>query len=682
MRFRWTAPFALFCLLAILAGRALAGVPTVVFVDEFGFQTCPYCPNSICAVEELQSQYPNQVIWADEHTSEHFSNQYTVARANWYGVNAAPTAFFNGGGETIGDYGSCAANYGIYQPIVANLLTQNSGLSPVSITGTFAINGSTANLSATFTLVDPVNLGTVRASFFLLEDDITYCCDAHGGNQWHHITRVIDYQPVTTLINQGDTATANSTMTLDPSWNTNNLMACVVLEHPSNPKQIIQASMLPPNDVTLSTPQQVLSIPQGSNAATFALSVFNFSTANDPVTLSVDQNAGWPTDFQIQGDPNWYTSKQITLAGSQTIAVTLRVQTDANKRTGTADFTAYSGNAGRSQSLSFLVFNLSPAILFVDDDNGGSYNGVPYDQPYRDGLDQNGYLYTWWDVANGYGGVTPSAAAMVGYDAVVWQTAYQTGGFLADPEIKAIESYLDSGGRLYLNSMDYLSVINGPTTFTTNYLGVASWTNNTKANTENGVSGDPISDGLTLPLTWPAPGANRTDTLVPTSNAVAIFQNESGYDNAVRNTVGAQGRVVFLTFPQNVLSTSAPDPNNNKSTMGRILSWILTTDVTAAPEPVAGRTGFLTANPNPLHSSAELSFRLSTQAAAGPVQLELLDANGRVIRSLLDGRTTAGAETAVWDGRDAAGRTVPSGIYFARLKSIDGESTAKLVMLR
>ncbi len=38
------------------------------------------------------------------------------------------------------------------------------------------------------------------------------------------------------------------------------------------------------------------------------------------------------------------------------------------------------------------------------------------------------------------------------------------------------------------------------------------------------------------------------------------------------------------------------------------------------------------------------------------------------MRTLADGKTTTGVESLVWDGRDASGRPVPSGIYFIRIE--------------
>lgn len=562
---------------------------------------------------QLTTQYPLSFIELDEEFSGHFANQYTTAREHWYGVTGAPTVYFDGGNDIVGSYGSCGSNYSAYLSTYNSIMQSDNGLSPVSIAGTFTINGSTANLSATFTLVDSYNVGSVQATFFLYENNIIYCCDPKGHSIWQRIVRVIDSKPITTLIDQGDVATATSTMTIDPTWVSSNLQACVVLEHPT--KGIIQSSMLPPYDLLLNLTQKVASAPNGNATITFPASVWNFSTVNDPVTITVDQGAGWPTDFQVQGDPTWYTSHTVTMTGNQTLPLTIRIQTDVTKKIGTAGITATSGNSGYMTADSVQVFNMGPAILFVDDDNGATYQGYGFDQPFRDALDKLGYLYTWWDISNGHGGAAPLFADENGYDAIVWQTAYQQSSFLGDAQTSGLETFMDNGGRLYLDSMDYLTVAGSPNAFTA-YLGLTSWTNNTKASSEIGIPGDPISDGLNLPLNWPTPGANRTDTLVPGATAAGILKSDTGYINAVRNQVNTKARVVFSTVPQNVFSTTDPDPNNNAAVMGRIMTWILNTDITAAPEQAAGRSSILRINPNPLGGQTQLSFQLSPQQRA------------------------------------------------------------------
>jgi hypothetical protein len=79
--------------------------------------------------------------------------------------------------------------------------------------------------------------------------------------------------------------------------------------------------------------------------------------------------------------------------------------------------------------------------------------------------------------------------------------------------------------------------------------------------------------------------------------------------------------------------------------------------------------------PNPMAQEALIRFDLPV---AGPVRLTLYDLRGRQVRVLCDGEQPAGEQVARWDGRDAAGRAVPSGLYLFRLEAMGKSLTGRL----
>ena len=94
---------------------------------------------------------------------------------------------------------------------------------------------------------------------------------------------------------------------------------------------------------------------------------------------------------------------------------------------------------------------------------------------------------------------------------------------------------------------------------------------------------------------------------------------------------------------------------------------------TPAPARVA-----LSASPNPARRGASFSFTLGS---AGRTRLGIYDASGRLVRQVLDGERGAGTHHIAWDGRDADGQSVRSGVYFTRLESLSGNASGKLVVL-
>jgi hypothetical protein len=83
--------------------------------------------------------------------------------------------------------------------------------------------------------------------------------------------------------------------------------------------------------------------------------------------------------------------------------------------------------------------------------------------------------------------------------------------------------------------------------------------------------------------------------------------------------------------------------------------------------------------PNPFNPETALRFDLPVAAT---VRLEVFDAAGQRVRLLLDERLDTGTHTLRWDGRDAAGRAVASGAYFARLSAAGSRLERKMLLLR
>jgi hypothetical protein len=84
-------------------------------------------------------------------------------------------------------------------------------------------------------------------------------------------------------------------------------------------------------------------------------------------------------------------------------------------------------------------------------------------------------------------------------------------------------------------------------------------------------------------------------------------------------------------------------------------------------------------SPNPFNPSTTIRF---TTPTSGVVNVAIYDVNGRLVRTLVDGPLPAGQHGVVWDGTDASGRHVASGVYLYRLTSGEGTVTKRMVLLR
>ena len=83
--------------------------------------------------------------------------------------------------------------------------------------------------------------------------------------------------------------------------------------------------------------------------------------------------------------------------------------------------------------------------------------------------------------------------------------------------------------------------------------------------------------------------------------------------------------------------------------------------------------------PNPFNSETVLSYSLP---AAGPARVEVFSLTGQRVAVLHQGLQSAGYHRLHWNGLDAEGRPLASGIYLYRLATDFGVLTRKLMLLR
>lgn len=86
-------------------------------------------------------------------------------------------------------------------------------------------------------------------------------------------------------------------------------------------------------------------------------------------------------------------------------------------------------------------------------------------------------------------------------------------------------------------------------------------------------------------------------------------------------------------------------------------------------------------HPNPFNPVTTIRFSVPVGAARDHV-LRVYDARGRLVRELGRGPVQPGVHEVVWDGRDASGASVSSGMYLYRLQVGDAKLAGKMVLLK
>lgn len=105
------------------------------------------------------------------------------------------------------------------------------------------------------------------------------------------------------------------------------------------------------------------------------------------------------------------------------------------------------------------------------------------------------------------------------------------------------------------------------------------------------------------------------------------------------------------------------------------------TSVDQYPTPGSEPSGFtlLQNYPNPFNSQSNLEYTIPQD---GVVEIDIVNLHGESVARLFQGYRQTGRHRVVWTGNDAAGRPVPSGLYFIRITADKQVKTGKMLLLR
>ncbi len=617
---------------------------------------------------QLDSEYDDdQFLYVDFHTSNLLSCPGSLARTSYYPISGVPTVYFDGIDPVVG---AGATVYNTYAPIVAAHLADFTKLT-VSPHVFFDADADTGSLTVTIDIapgetIENPELCQIWGTVY--EDDILL-----GADTYDHVCRLLAGPTTLTASSGGEQQTVTFRFTVADSLAAENLGAVAWVQRTTNKKILNAGKATFTYDVELVNLDDTVQKVTGGAAAEYDVEVTYTGALADDVLLTLDEAslpAGWDAEivWNSTAYPTSVTLPAMTPGGVETVQV--RTIPSASPGVGTVTLTAVpDSDPLRAAMADYHTFSDAEAILFVDDDNGETFETM-FEAAI---LGAPGRFSITHDFAT-YG--TPMASYMALFDAVIWNTGELQIKTVGTDAMDALMAYLDGGGSLFFASQGLLTH-RGLVTLVTDYLRVASFNNDTGAATATGVTDDPIGDGLSLALS--PPFTDYADDMSPGTGGVAWLNGPSGpvglrYDSGTFKTV-------FLSAAFEGISDSAPDPNNQTTVMARILDWLLP-PATDAPQVASGgqRSLWLAQSaPNPFRSSTALRFAIPD---AGSVRLTVFNVAGRRVAELVNGTLPAGTHTVRWNGRDDSGRSVASGVYLYRLEAAGERLTKEMVHMK
>lgn len=188
----------------------------------------------------------------------------------------------------------------------------------------------------------------------------------------------------------------------------------------------------------------------------------------------------------------------------------------------------------------------------------------------------------------------------------------------------------------------------------------------------------------------PAPGTTITNLAVPAGTSYTVDFDRTDPEMArvmiVRLTDTAPQGPLRLVVQFRALPAGVPQGAALKLVQAQTGSWSglpagtdIASGLAIVPSGSSAAPRVFPARPNPFTDATDIAFELP---ASRHVTLRVYSAAGKLVRTLVDATMPQGVHRTPWNGRDAAGRVVGSGIYFVKLSAGDAESTIRIMRLR
>ncbi|MCR4437624.1 MAG: M20/M25/M40 family metallo-hydrolase [bacterium] len=318
-------------------------------------------------------------------------------------------------------------------------------------------------------------------------------------------------------------------------------------------------------------------------------------------------------------------------------------------------------------------------ILLVEDD--GDFALADY---YTSALNTLGLNFRYW--GTGVEGPVPEDTLRM-FTRVIWYTGHYFGHTLYSHGTAALEAYLASGGNLFLNgSMLGLSLKNS--TLLRDWLRVAYVNHNTQLHRLVTQGANQVLGSVQFWLSREGgnrqPLPNEVDAIAPGQALLFYDRSTPEGPGTIRSSgagaVAAEGatyRAVFFGFGWEGIA----DAQLRQLLLMRILDWLQGTvsDVEEPAEEHVPADFALAPNyPNPFNPGTHIFFALPKAAR---VQVRVLNSLGQVVRILRDELLPQGYHQVTWDGTDANGVRLASGVYLYQLVVGDVRLTRKCVLL-
>jgi len=162
-------------------------------------------------------------------------------------------------------------------------------------------------------------------------------------------------------------------------------------------------------------------------------------------------------------------------------------------------------------------------------------------------------------------------------------------------------------------------------------------------------------------------------------NGSLLFQIDGAVPSDFLGSVAGAGDINADGKADVIVGASGADPGGLSDAGSAYVYGLVSTDVPKEGKNRPAQFELSQNYPNPFNPTTTIRYFLPKREK---VTLEIFNLLGERVKLLADNEEVAGEHAAIWDGTDEKGKTLPSGVYFYRLKGEDFSETKKMMFLK
>ncbi len=377
----------------------------------------------------------------------------------------------------------------------------------------------------------------------------------------------------------------------------------------------------------------------------------------------------WTDGTVADGDAYYYAVTAMDLAGNETSDI------------------AASGPVASTNNARVLIWDADDGDLPFDGINDDFTASDGTEVPWEQALDSLGELYSI---------STELPDDLSPFDLVVYLGGVLNFGDgslnvrMTDDEATALTAFIDAGGSVYVEEPNFGPLYYGSGSAATVELwsrfhatyeaGLARTTGNVETLSGSAAG---FMEGMSFDYDYQSWPDQFVTQVAPdgTTGSSLMLVDQSALDRGSEYIDGSTGSHTYMVP---VLLGGLSDgayPSTREEYVARLLDDVSLLGTSGVDGFAGGRVSALEQNiPNPFNPKTSIRFTVGTDAAR--VNLSVYDVYGRLVARLVDGNPGAGEHVVTWNGRDDRGRSVASGVYFARLSVGSWTETRKMALLK